>query len=155
MNPLLIPVILGTPLYFVLGVLLARNIRSSFQKKILAAIGFVAATPAFLFVIYYTGVLGEAGWFYSFRSIPGSEFAGCGAGILAGCVQFGRTQSPFFRKQMSAVFIPFILLLCVAIPYLKQIFCGQTGTILKTVGQKMYVSKIPNPPVAPPRRPPF
>jgi hypothetical protein len=54
--------------------------------------------------------------------MTGSEFAACGAGLMAGWLQVRRAQSAFLRRQMSAVFIPFILLLCVAIPYLKQIF---------------------------------
>jgi ABC-type bacteriocin/lantibiotic exporter with double-glycine peptidase domain len=41
---------------------------------------------------------------------------------LAGWLQTKRSQSQRISKQVSAGFIPFILLLCVGAPYLKQIF---------------------------------
>lgn len=122
MNPLFVPTLVGTLAFFFVGIWLSRRTQSRIQNLSLAAFSLISAVPAFLFVIYYTGILGEAGWFYSFRSSQGSEFLVCGAGLLAGWLQNKRSQSKHISKQVSAGFIPFILVLCVAIPYLKQIF---------------------------------
>ena len=80
------------------------------------------ALPGFLFVIYYTGVLGEAGWFYTYRSWPGTELTAAGMGLLAGWLQSYRNRFGLVRKYMSVVFIPFLLLVGVWIPYLKPLF---------------------------------
>ena len=66
--------------------------------------------------------MGEPGWLYSFRAVPGTELTACGIGLLAGWLQTKRNQSTRLRKQISSGFIPFVMLLCVTIPYLKQIF---------------------------------
>ena len=122
MNPLFMPVLAGALAFFLLGIWLSWKAHTKNQNCILAVFSIIASIPAFLFAVYYTGVLGEAGWFYLFRSVPGSELFACGAGLSAGWLQNKRSQSPRIRKQVSAGFIPFILLLCVSIPYLKQIF---------------------------------
>jgi hypothetical protein len=122
MNPLLIPVIVGALAFFFLGIRLSQKARSKLQILILVAIGFLAAIPAALFAIYYTEILGEALWFYSFRAAPGTEFAVCGAGFLAGSLQGFRGRKPRLKKLISAGSIPLFLLLCVTVPYLKQIF---------------------------------
>ncbi len=122
MNPLFIPTLVGTLVFFLVGIWLAKHAHTKLQIYSLAIFSFIAAIPAFLFAVYYVGVLGEAGWFYCFRALSGSEFSACGAGLLAGWLQSKRNQSQRIRKQVSAGFIPFILLLCVGAPYLKQIF---------------------------------
>jgi Peptidase C39 family len=122
MNPLFIPTLLGALAFFGLGMWTSRRVKSRAQKLSLVFIGLAGAVPALLFVIGYTGILGEVKWFYSFRSWPGTELTASGAGLIAGWLQAQRNQSQRVRKQMSAGFIPFILLLCVTIPYLKQIF---------------------------------
>lgn len=122
MNPFLIPTIAGTVAFFFVGIWLANRATSGPQQLLLVIACVATAIPALLYVIYYTGVLGEAGWFYSFRAIPGTELAAGGAGLFAGWLQMKRNQSPRVKKLMSAGFIPFLLVLCVAIPYLKQIF---------------------------------
>ena len=122
MNPLFIPILVGTLLFFLVGIWLAKQAHTKLQIYALAVFSLIAAVPAFLFAVYYVGVLGEAGWFYSFRALPGSEFSACGIGLLAGWFQTMRNQIQRISKQVSAGFIPFILLLCVGAPYLKQIF---------------------------------
>jgi hypothetical protein len=122
MNPLFIPVILGTIAFFFVGTWLSRRAQSGLQTVILVTISFLTAVPAVLYVVFYSGVLGETKWFYTFRAIPGTEFAACSAGLLAGWLQSMRSRSHQVRKQMSAGFIPFMLLLCVTLPYLKQLF---------------------------------
>jgi len=122
MNPLFMPIMVGTLVFFVVGIRLSRKANTKIQKCSLVAFSLVAAVPGFLFAVYYTGFLGEAGWFYSLRSWPDSEFFACGIGLLAGWLQTRRSQSQRISKQVSAGFIPFMLLLCVGAPYLKQIF---------------------------------
>ncbi len=122
MNPLFIPTLAGTTLCFGLGIWLTKKAQSKHQEYGLIIISTLAAVPAVLFAIYYFGVLGEAGWFYRFRAWPGAELFACGIGLLAGWLQTKRTQIPQIRKQVSAGFIPFIFLLCVGAPYLKQVF---------------------------------
>jgi hypothetical protein len=121
MNPLFIPVLLLTFVFFGLGLWTARRIACRRQEIILMLAGLVATVPALLFDVYYTGILGEAKWYYSFRSWPGTELTVCGVGLVSGWLQAKRNRSQRVRRQMSAGFIPFLLVLCVTVPYLKQI----------------------------------
>ncbi len=107
---------------FLVGIWLAKRLQIATSNFALFIFSLIAAVPAFLFAVYYVGILGETEWFYSFRALQGSEFSACAVGLLAGWLQTRRNQNQRVRKQMSAGFIPFILLLCVAAPYLKQIF---------------------------------
>jgi hypothetical protein len=122
MDPLFVPTLAGTLTFFLVGIWLSQKAHTKIYNFSLAVFSLIAAIPAFLFAVYYTGFLGEAGWFYSLRSWPDSEFLACGAGLLAGWLQTKRSQSQNIRKQISVGFVPFILLLCVGAPYLKQIF---------------------------------
>ncbi len=85
-------------------------------------VSVVAAAPAILFAAYYTKVFGEALWFYTYRSWPFTEFSAAGVGLLAGWLEHQREQSLRARKLVGAAFVPGLMLLCVAVPYLKQIF---------------------------------
>jgi len=78
--------------------------------------------PAIFFAAHYTRLLGEAKWLYTFRSWPFTELSAAGIGLLAGWLQNQRDQSPRAKKMVSAFFIPGLMLLCVTVPYLKQIF---------------------------------
>ncbi|MFM2296018.1 MAG: hypothetical protein RLZZ350_2431 [Verrucomicrobiota bacterium] len=122
MNPLLLPTLAGALAFFFAGIWLTRQAQSKSQKSLILAACLFAAVPAFLFAVFYTGIFGEAEWFYSFRALTGSELFATGAGLLAGWLQTKRRQSQTIRKQVSAGFIPFALALCVTAPYLKQIF---------------------------------
>ena len=118
-NPWLLPVWLLTMGLFFLG----RKFSVTGAKRIWwILIGVVATVPGILLVIYYTGVLGEAEWFYRFRSWPATELTAAGAGLLAGIVESGRMRTSWLKRYTSAAFIPFLVLLVVTIPYLKQIF---------------------------------
>jgi uncharacterized protein YneF (UPF0154 family) len=122
MDPLLIPVIISAFVFFFLGFWLSRRSYSRLQNVTLVLFSLLAAIPAILFAVYFAGILGEAIWFYTFRAVPGTELAACGAGLLAGWFQTARNKSPHIRKRISAGFIPFVLLIIVTIPYLKPIF---------------------------------
>jgi hypothetical protein len=121
MNPVLVPTVLATAAFFAFGLWVSPRLNSSGLKILLLVTGIISALPALLFVVYYTGVLGEVKWFYTYRSWPYTELTAAGAGLIAGWLQAWRNQNQHFRKYLSAGFIPFILLLVVAIPYLKQI----------------------------------
>ena len=118
-NPWLVPVWLLTVGLFFLG----RKWSGVAGNRVLwLLVGLLAAVPGVLFVIYYTGILGEAEWFYRFRSWPGTELTAAGAGLLAGLVESWRARTSWLKKYTSAAFVPFMVLLLVTIPYLKQIF---------------------------------
>lgn len=85
-------------------------------------LSIASAVPAILFAVYYTKFFGEMKWFYSFRSVPFTELSAAGIGLIAGWVENERRQSPRLKKSISAFFIPFLMVICVAAPYLKQIF---------------------------------
>jgi len=90
MNPLFMPILAGTLVFFFAGIWFTRKARTKIQRLSLVAIFLVAATPALLFAVYYTGFMGEAGWFYSFRSWPSQSFLH----VVSACwlVGFKQTQ---------------------------------------------------------------
>lgn len=118
MNLLFIPTLLCAIVLFFVGLNLARSVKSFW----LVAISVVAATPGILFAVFYTKVLGEAAWFYTFRSWPFTELSAAGLGLLAGWLQHRRALSPRANKLVSRAFIPGLMVLCVSAPYLKQMF---------------------------------
>lgn len=54
------------------------------KRLAIAAVAFVMAVPGASFAIYYTHLLPEAGWYYQFRSIPGTELLAIFIGIAGG-----------------------------------------------------------------------
>jgi hypothetical protein len=115
-NPLLIPTLLLTLALFVLG----QKISQSYNSRWLAA-GFpLAAMPAIVFAAYYTKIFGEAKWLYLFRSWPFTELSAAGIGLIAGWLQHQRSQRPQLKRIASPFLIPFLTVLCVGAPYLKQ-----------------------------------
>jgi hypothetical protein len=59
MNSSLIPVLIGTLMFFFLGIWISEKIRSRPQFLSLALISFLSALPAVLFDFYYTGLWGS------------------------------------------------------------------------------------------------
>ncbi|HTJ00760.1 MAG TPA: cysteine peptidase family C39 domain-containing protein [Dongiaceae bacterium] len=116
MNVLLFPTLLLAAALFWLGHRLAHR-----QSPWLIGAAILAALPAIVFAAFYTGVFGEARWLYVFRALPGTELSAAGIGLLMGWLQYQRASHPGLRRQVSAFFIPFLMVLCVAAPYLKQI----------------------------------
>jgi len=117
MNPLFWPTLLLTAILFLAGKHVSRRITSIW----LVIIGILAAIPAMVFAAYYTKIFGEALWLYRFRSLPFTELTAAGIGFLAGWLQDQRRRNPQWKRRGSAFFIPFLTLICVAAPYLKQI----------------------------------
>ena len=118
MNPLFVPTLLLALAFFVVGQKASR--RSSSHWFVLGSL--LAAIPAILFAAYYAKVFGEAKWFYLFRSMPFTEVSAAGIGLFAGWLQHKREQNLRLKRKISAFFIPFLLVLCVSAPYLKQLF---------------------------------
>lgn len=117
MNPLFFPTLL-----LALGVFfLAWKATRPGNAVWMAVVGVVLSAPAVLFAIYYLKVLGEAQWFYTFRSWPYTELTAAGVGVFAGWLQYQRDRHPQCKRIFSVYFIPLLMTLCVAAPYLKQV----------------------------------
>ncbi len=118
MNPLFVPTLLLALALFVVGKTISQHTNSLWF-----VIGcLLAGVPGIAFAAYYTGVFGEEKWFYVFRSLAFTELAAAGVGLLAGWLQHKRELNPRVKRRMSAFSIPFLMVLCVSAPYLKQIF---------------------------------
>ena len=115
MNPLFIPTLVLAAILFFVGLKISKSNESPWFLFLL----IIAALPAIAFAAYYTKIFGEAKWFYWFRSQPFTELTAAG---IAGWLQYQRFKHPRWKKVMSAFFIPFLMVLCVSVPYLKQIF---------------------------------
>jgi hypothetical protein len=85
-------------------------------------IGFAVGIPAIVFAAHYSKILGEAAWFYTFRSWPFTELSAAGIGLFFGWLQYQREQIPRLKKAVGRFFLPLLMSFCVAVPYLKQIF---------------------------------
>jgi len=117
MNLLFIPTLGLAVILFFVGKRLARSSKSPW----LPVVGIVAAIPAVTFAAFYAKIFGEAWWLYWFRSLPGTELTAAGLGLFAGWLEVQRAQNPRLKNISSGFFIPFLMALCVAAPYLKQI----------------------------------
>ena len=118
MNLLFIPTLLFSLVLFVVG----QKISRCGDSRWFIIGSLVAAIPAVVFAAYYTKTFGEAKWFYLFRALPCTELSAAGIGLFAGWLQCKRQQSLRLKRRVSAFFIPFLMVLCVSAPYLKQLF---------------------------------
>jgi hypothetical protein len=118
MDPLFWPTLLLTGILFLVGEHLSSRSASAWP----AVVGILIAIPAVVFAAYYTKIFGEAMWLYWFRSLPFTELTGAGIGFIAGWLQGRRRNSPRWSRKMSGFLIPFLTMICVAAPYLKQMF---------------------------------
>ena len=77
----------------------------------------VLAAPGLLFVLYYTHLFDNAGWFYSFRVLPLTEFLPGGIGLLGGVL-----HSWFDAETLGQrLLVPSALLVLVLIPFVKTL----------------------------------
>ena len=118
MNPLFYPALLLTAVLFFVGFKISRRVHSYW----LPAAGIILAIPAIIFAAYYSKIFGEAVWLYRMRSLPLTELTAAGIGLLAGWLQYQRQSHPQWNRRVSGFFIPFLTVLCVSTPYLKQVF---------------------------------
>lgn len=118
MNPLFYPTLLLTAVWFFIGLRISCRVHSYW----LPTTGVLLAIPAIIFAAYYSKIFGEAIWLYQIRSLPFTELAAASIGFLAGWLQYQRQSHPQWNRRISGFFIPFLTVLCVSMPYLKQIF---------------------------------
>jgi hypothetical protein len=121
MNYLLIPTLLVTLVLFGIGVRAARRLANRLGFYLLASVGVLASVPAVAFTVYYLKVFGEPLWLYEFRSLPGTELAASGAGLLAGLLHGRYSPDPRFRRIAGRWFFPGVLVLGLLVPYAKPI----------------------------------
>ncbi len=117
MNPIFIPTLLLAIIIFIATWKVVRRQSAT----LVCVVGLLAAVPAVLFAVYYLKVLGEAKWFYTFRSWPFTELSAAGVGVVAGWLQFQREQNSWIKRTFSVFFIPGLMVLGVTVPYAKQI----------------------------------
>ena len=83
----LIPVVLlnllSAGVLFWIGSVLGKKAASRMTCGWLVRVSLVLAAPGLLFVLYYTHLLDNAAWFYSFRVMPFTEFLAGGIGLVA------------------------------------------------------------------------
>lgn len=117
----LIPVVLlnvlSAAVLFWLGSVLAKKSLSRSRNGSLLLVGMVLAAPGLLFVLYYTHLFDNAGWFYSFRVLPLTEFLPGGIGLLGGVL-----HSWFDAETLGQrLLVPSALLVLVLIPFVKPL----------------------------------
>jgi len=117
----LIPVVLLTALgaggLFCLGWVLGKRIVSRLGRAWLLLVSAVLAAPGLFFVLYYTHLFDNAGWFYSFRVLPLTEFLPGGIGLIAGVL------NSWFEPETlgERLVVPAALGLLVLIPFVKPL----------------------------------
>ena len=100
---------------FGLGGLAERKLVSRAARICALSIGFIAAAPGLLFVLYYTHLFDGAAWFYEFRAMRGSELAACGLGFVAGFIH-AALEPGSLGERLAA---PAILLALLLVPFSK------------------------------------
>jgi peptidase C39-like protein len=105
--------LLTAAVLFFLGSALGKKVGRSW----LFLAGTVLAAPGFLFVLYYTHLLDNAAWFYSFRVLPVTEFLPGAIGLLAG-VLHSRLEPETLGQRLL---IPGALLVLIIIPFVKPL----------------------------------
>lgn len=121
MNQMLWPTLLIAVLLFWIGMQMEQKIIVSPSRILFIFAAIALAIPGILFAGYYTKLLGEPIWFYEFRTVPNTELAAAAVGLLAGFIHQARHKHPQMKRQLSAVTIPAIVAVVLAIPYLKPI----------------------------------
>ena len=102
---------------FYLGLILGRKAISLRRRLLLLSAGTILALPGFLCVLYYTHVLDNAAWFYSFRAWPFTELLPGGVGLLAGVLESWVGAETLGEK----LFVPVAFSVLVLIPFVKPL----------------------------------
>ena len=117
MNWLFLPVVAVAALLFYAGNEAGPRIATARGRLLWGAAAAVCAVPAILFATYYFHWFDDALWFYRFRSLPWTELAAAGAGLLAGLVY--AWLAVIGRSWRIAV--PALLLAVLFVPYMKAV----------------------------------
>jgi hypothetical protein len=117
MNWLFLPVVALAALLFYAGNKAGMRATTPRARLLWGIFGTACAVPAVLFATYYFHWFDDAIWFYRFRSLPWTELAAAGAGLLAGLLY--AWLAVVGRAWRIAV--PLLLLAGLFVPYLKAI----------------------------------
>jgi hypothetical protein len=118
-NPLLIPTLLLAFVFFRMGVWLWRRSGPAARWLLLPCV-VVLSLPGILLAGYYLHFLDRAGWFFAFRSLPGTELTASGTGWLAGCLQ-GMLTGSRWQRVIGATVLASLLAFGIFLPYAKPI----------------------------------
>jgi predicted double-glycine peptidase len=116
----IIAVVFAFP-FFTLGYRIAKRPAQPLVKCAFILASVVCAIPAILYLVYYTGCLGEPLWLYRIRSIPGSELAASPAGLFAGWFHFTIVPRLSLSRWGRRGLVPLVMAFSLAVPYLKPI----------------------------------
>jgi hypothetical protein len=120
-NWLLLPTLAVGGLMFVLGVANARRVRSGSKALIAATIAVLLSLPGLLFVVYYSGILGEPVALYRWRAMPWTELSSGGVGFLAGILQVWLIPRLKLSRIGTRALAPGLTAFVLALPYLKPV----------------------------------
>jgi hypothetical protein len=116
-NPLVIPIIIGSAIFFWLGLTLERSVKSRPVRISLLLLALVLACPGLLFALYYTHLFDGASWFYTLRTVRYTELLACGMGIATGMLHGWWQPESFGEKAI----VPSALLVFVLVPFVKPL----------------------------------
>jgi hypothetical protein len=125
LNWLLIPTLLGTLLFCLIGLRISTQENFSLLKLAFIVLAIILSLPAFLSALYYVHVLDRAAWFYAFRAMPYSEILASGIGFGLGLLLGGfRRKDSLQYSSRTSIATFMLVLLCsglLLVPYLKPI----------------------------------
>jgi predicted double-glycine peptidase len=116
-NLLVVPAVIGSAMFFWLGLILERNMKSRSVRIALVLLALALACPGLLFALYYTHLFDGAAWFYNLRTARFTELLACGMGLAAGMLH-GWWQPESFGESVT---VPSGLLVFVLVPFIKPI----------------------------------
>ena len=116
-NPLFLPTLVGSAVFFWLGLVLQRKLQTCRQVCVFWIVAAALACPGLLFVLYYAHLFDNAAWFYELRTAPYTELLTCGLGLAAGAFHSWWEPETFGEKIVAPsllfvlVLVPFVTLL--------------------------------------------
>jgi hypothetical protein len=116
-NFLVVPTVIGSAMFFWLGLTLERNMKLRSVRIALVLLALALACPGVLFALYYTHLFDGASWFYNLRTVRFTELLACGMGLAAGMLH-GWWQPESFGEK---VIMPSALLVFLLVPFVKPI----------------------------------
>ena len=109
--------VLGAGILFWAGVVLGKRVGSRAGRWGLVVGSFVVALPGLVFALYYTHLIDNFAWFYSFRIVRFTEFLPAGIGLLAGVAHAWFEPESFGERLV----VPVVGLVMVMVPFVKPL----------------------------------
>ncbi|HLP77962.1 MAG TPA: cysteine peptidase family C39 domain-containing protein [Candidatus Paceibacterota bacterium] len=107
--------------FFFLAQWSGRRPASPRIKRFSLGICLFLALPGVIYAIYYFRILGEPIWLYRLRAVPGTELLASLSGFFAGLIQVWVVPSLKLSRVGRRVLVPLVLVIVLALPYLKPI----------------------------------